>query len=791
MPSPTTIDEFLELVRKSGVVEEKKLSTYLEKVRALQPLPKEPARLAGLLVRDGLLTNFQAEQFLQGKWRRFTIGKYKVLERLGSGGMGAVYLCEHKLMRRRVAVKVLPTAKAEDTSSLDRFFREARAVAALDHPNIVRAYDIDQDDKLHFLVMEHVDGSSLQEMVKKAGPMDVLRACHYTRQAALGLQHAHETAGIVHRDIKPGNILVDRNGIVKILDMGLARFFHDEDDILTKKFEENVLGTADYLAPEQALDSHSVDIRADIYSLGATFYFCLTGRTPFAEGTVAQKLIWHQTRQPKPLRQLRPEVPDGVVAIVEKMMAKDASQRYPTPTTVAEALTPWTQTPIPPPPEKEMPQLSPAAMGISPGEGSPSSGPKPPSSGELASSPRKVWQVSQTPTPTPPSAPPQASPPAPSSPRDLRKTNPPPPGPLALQLPNPSAAPAVRVPVAPQVRVAPAPNGPASVPAPPAGRPLTRNGAAPLQPAPVISPTEADEEPAWGALVAENGSSDPRSSTSPRASRRGPASSTQRVGGLPPTVPSRLGWVVGISSLVVVASMVAGGILAWVFGKKPESTPRENSGPLVFRVNRLGTDDASPSIAAALTKIRARGKQPARIVVQDNLAESDVVVDMPNIRIEAEEGKTIHWKPSSKPGATKLLQVYKAENFHLKGFTLDGENRVNILINLFHHCPGATLENLKLQGFKQYGIWVTNCEGGESRDRYVQFNRLEFVTSQKDQTALFFSIQPSFRDSIPKNKFFALRDCTFDGPGVKIKTPDLATLDNIEWPPGVQPIQGP
>ena len=299
MPSPTTNDEFLELVRKSGVVDEKKLTAYLDRVRSAQTLPSTPAALAGLLVRDGLLTHFQAEQFLQGKWRRFTLSKYKVLERLGAGGMGTVYLCEHKLMRRRVAVKVLPEQKAQDSSSLERFYREARAVAALDHPNIVRAYDIDQDDKLHFLVMEHVDGSSLQDIVKKAGPMDVLRACHYIRQAALGLQHAHDTAGIVHRDIKPGNILVDRNGIVKILDMGLARFFHDEDDMLTKKFEENVLGTADYLAPEQALDSHSVDIRADIYSLGATFYYCLTGRTPFADGTVAQKLIWHQTRQPK------------------------------------------------------------------------------------------------------------------------------------------------------------------------------------------------------------------------------------------------------------------------------------------------------------------------------------------------------------------------------------------------------------------------------------------------------------------------------------------------------------
>src|SRR6266436_2683586 len=289
MPAPTTIDDFLELVRKSGVVEEKRLSAHLDTLRSAATVPAEPRQLAIQLVRDGIITHFQAEQFLQGKWRRFTIGKYKVLERLGAGGMGSVYLCEHMLMRRRVAVKVLPAAKAEDPSSLERFYREARAVAALDHPNIVRAYDIDQADKLHFLVMEYVDGASFQELIKKFGPMDITRAAHYIRQAAIGLQHAHQTSGLVHRDVKPGNVLVDRTGIVKVLDMGLARFFHDEDDVLTKKYDENVLGTADYLAPEQALDSHGVDIRADIYSLGATFYFILTGSTPFSEGSVAQK----------------------------------------------------------------------------------------------------------------------------------------------------------------------------------------------------------------------------------------------------------------------------------------------------------------------------------------------------------------------------------------------------------------------------------------------------------------------------------------------------------------------
>jgi eukaryotic-like serine/threonine-protein kinase len=182
MPTPGTINELLDLIRKSGIVEEKRLNPYLEKLRAAGGMPVQPKSLARLLIDNGIITQFQAEQLLQGKWRRFTIGKYKVLERLGSGGMGSVYLCEHKLMRRRVAVKVLPTAKAAEPSSLERFYREARAVASLDHPNIVHAYDIDQDETLHFLVMEYVDGASLQEIVKKSGPMDPVRAAHYVNQ---------------------------------------------------------------------------------------------------------------------------------------------------------------------------------------------------------------------------------------------------------------------------------------------------------------------------------------------------------------------------------------------------------------------------------------------------------------------------------------------------------------------------------------------------------------------------------------------------------------------------------
>ncbi len=369
MPAPATADELLDLIQRSGVAEEPRLRAYLKKLAETSSVPTDPQKFAGVLVRDGILTYFQAEQLLQGKYKRFTIGKYKVLEKLGAGGMAQVFLCEHKLMRRRVAIKVLPTAKANDPSSLERFYREARAVAAVDHPNIVRAYDIDQDENLHFLVMEYVDGTNLQDLVKKSGPLDLIRACHYIYAAAVGLQHAHEM-GLVHRDVKPGNILLDRAGVVKILDMGLARFFNDEDDELTKKYDENVLGTADYLAPEQALDSHAVDIRADIYSLGATFYFLLTGTAPFPEGSVAQKLIWHQNRTPRPLASLRPEIPEHLVAIVDRMMAKKPEERFQTPADVMAVLAPWVTTPIAPPTDREMPQVSLAAGGITRGPAS-------------------------------------------------------------------------------------------------------------------------------------------------------------------------------------------------------------------------------------------------------------------------------------------------------------------------------------------------------------------------------------------------------------------------------------
>jgi serine/threonine protein kinase len=244
--------------------------------------------------------------------------------------------------------------QAEDPASLARFYREAKAVARLDHPNIVRAHDIDRDDKLHFIVLEFVDGCNLHDFVRRNGVLSFPRAASYIRQGALGLQHAHE-AGLVHRDIKPGNLLLDRNGVVKLLDMGLARFFHEDSAAFIKEYEVGyIIGTGDYIAPEQIVDSR-VDIRADIYSLGGSLYYLLTGKSPFQDGSNAQKIIWHQVRHPKSLRVVRPDVPEAMVQVFEKMIAKEPNRRFQTPQEAADALEPFTRGPIPLPTLEEMP----------------------------------------------------------------------------------------------------------------------------------------------------------------------------------------------------------------------------------------------------------------------------------------------------------------------------------------------------------------------------------------------------------------------------------------------------
>jgi eukaryotic-like serine/threonine-protein kinase len=354
VPVPATTNDLLQIVRQSGAVDEHALAVYWKHVpEHEQNLP--PAELAEVLIRDRVITRFQADQFLQGKFRGLIIGQYKILERIGHGGMATVYLVEHP-DHGRVAMKVLPKSSAQDAEYLKRFYREAQTTAALDHPNIVRAIDVYRDENRHFLVMEYVDGALLADVVTQFGTFPVERACNYVCQTALGLQHLH-LAGLVHRDIKPSNLIVDRSGTVKILDLGLALIVNCAE-VLTL----HVLGTPDYLAPEQCRDSHRVDIRADIYSLGATLYFLLTGQPPFPGGDRIDKLLRHQTEMPSSIRSLRADVPVELEEVAAHMLAKSPDQRFRTPAEVVAALAPWTRGEPLPPAEAELPRLSPKAQ---------------------------------------------------------------------------------------------------------------------------------------------------------------------------------------------------------------------------------------------------------------------------------------------------------------------------------------------------------------------------------------------------------------------------------------------
>ena len=346
MSTQLNVESFIAVLKKSRLVEPERIQRLLRETSSSGPNPETAAQLADRLVEENTLTRWQADKLVQGKHRGYFLGKYKLLSLLGKGGMSSVYMAEHLLMRRRCAIKVLPAKRVDDSSYLERFHREAQAAAALDHPNIVRAYDVDhQDDgdrEIHFIVMEYVDGTSLQDLVPSKGLSSFLDAAEYARQAALGLQHAHEN-GMIHRDIKPGNLLVDRNGVVRILDLGLARFFlvDEGEEALTLRHDERVLGTADYLAPEQALDSHRVDARADLYSLGCTLYFMVTGQPPFTEGSLAQRLLAHQVKTPPTAESLRPDLPVSLAVIIRKMMAKNPSDRFLTAAETEAALFRW------------------------------------------------------------------------------------------------------------------------------------------------------------------------------------------------------------------------------------------------------------------------------------------------------------------------------------------------------------------------------------------------------------------------------------------------------------------
>lgn len=340
-----TGQSFLNGLKQSGLVEADRYDALLAELESAGVSFDDSKALSDALIARRTLTEWQAEQLLQGRHKGFVLGRYRLLSLLGTGEMSAVFLAKHMMMDRLSAIKVLPGNRVKDTSYLGRFYREAKAVAALNHPNIIRAYDVDRQEgggaEIHFLVMEYVPGKTIEKLLEERGPLDATIAADWFRQAAAGLAHAHQ-AGLVHRDVKPGNLLVDEQGCVKLLDLGLARFFKSSDEeSLTLKHDEKVLGTADYLAPEQAIDSHTVDSRADIYALGCTFFAALTGHPPYTDGTLVQRLLAHQTKPIPSIRTERPDVPEAIEAIIHRMMAKKPEDRYQTADEVHDAILSW------------------------------------------------------------------------------------------------------------------------------------------------------------------------------------------------------------------------------------------------------------------------------------------------------------------------------------------------------------------------------------------------------------------------------------------------------------------
>jgi serine/threonine-protein kinase len=344
MANPPSIDDFLGTLRSSGLMTEEEIGKALDEMRAAGIDPTDAASLADAFVKRELLTAWQAEMLLKGKCRGFHLGPYVLLRPLGQGAMGHVFLAQHTMMRRNCAIKLLAQKYRQDPDLLARFQVEARAIAAFDHPNIVRAYDFNRDtstgSELLYLVMEYVEGQDLQRIVEKEGVMDYTRAADFIRQAAVGLANAHQ-AGFIHRDIKPANLLVDSKGVLKILDLGLARLAQGPSEIAQNG--NWVSGTPDYIAPEQILNRPDLDGRADIYSLGLTFYYLLVGRRPYIKKTMPEILAAHCKEALQPIQASRPDVPYDLISIIERMTAKLPDRRFASADELATTLQTWLQ----------------------------------------------------------------------------------------------------------------------------------------------------------------------------------------------------------------------------------------------------------------------------------------------------------------------------------------------------------------------------------------------------------------------------------------------------------------
>jgi phosphate transport system substrate-binding protein len=346
MSTPATGSEFLELVVQSGLLTREQAEPYAGSELAYDP--DAPRLLAEQLVADGLLTTFQTRQLLAGKTRGyfFADNKYKALLPRGNGTLGPIILCEDVRLHQNVAIQLLQKCPDKDSGKLgglERFVREGLAVGTMNHPNLVRVFGMEWSGKTPFLIQENVDGTSLKQLVAEAGPPTVQQAAQWVRQAATGLQHAHAKR-LIHREVSPSNLILDPNGSVRVTGFGLTHLFRTPSPGGTDPNDAVLAALADFMAPEQAAGLPG-DARSDVYSLGATLYFLLTGRAPFEADGVAEKVTGHQTRPPTPVRELRADVSYGLAEVIGHMMAKNPNERYQSVGDVAVALSQWARDP--------------------------------------------------------------------------------------------------------------------------------------------------------------------------------------------------------------------------------------------------------------------------------------------------------------------------------------------------------------------------------------------------------------------------------------------------------------
>lgn len=330
-------ERFLERLQRSSICSEEQLKEI--QVELQGQTFTDMKDLAAFLVKQNRLTRYQAQALLQKRINGLVMGNYIILDKLGQGGMGLVFQAMHRRMERIVALKLLSPALSRDAEAVKRFQREVKAAAQLSHPNIVTAYDADEFNGQHFLVMEYVEGKNLGELVVRNGVFRPQQAAEYIRQAAEGLAYAHER-GIIHRDIKPGNLLLSASGVVKVLDMGLARF---EDSVQKNNVDGltttgQVMGTVDFMPPEQAVSTRSADARSDIYSLGCTLFAMLIGEIPFHGETVMARMLAHREEPIPNMNRINPEIPESLNDIFRKMLAKQPEHRFQSMRDVEQAL---------------------------------------------------------------------------------------------------------------------------------------------------------------------------------------------------------------------------------------------------------------------------------------------------------------------------------------------------------------------------------------------------------------------------------------------------------------------